>query len=243
MRILFTVPYLLLAFWPVASFSDPEAAWLLRREAENIQVYTRAIPGSDHDEVLTTTVVGGLRLSALVALLQDAEACPDWAPHCASAYVVAVVSEQESYVYTHSDMPFPVRDRDVVSFVSWQQDPVSRVVTMVGEAVTGVVDEVKGRVRLTDASAVWTLEPLPEGRLRVSNRTYLDPGSRVPAWLTNQLLVETPLLTMQALISLAQDRRYRGAEVSFVTEPDDGWVKLPEPGINNPTQQWVQTCR
>ncbi|MCG8432457.1 MAG: START domain-containing protein, partial [Gammaproteobacteria bacterium] len=105
-----------------------EDGWELKRDREGIQVYTRDVEGSPYDEVRTVTIADDVRLTSFVALIADAEACPDWADRCAESYVVDQVSDTEVYVYTHNDMPFPVRDRDVVSHVIWTQDAETLIV-------------------------------------------------------------------------------------------------------------------
>ena len=99
-----------------------ETDWEQKRDREGIQVFTRSVEGSPYDAVRTVTTLENVRLSSLVALIEDAEACPDWADRCAESYVVETVSATESFVYTHNDMPFPVSDRDVVAHVKWEQD-------------------------------------------------------------------------------------------------------------------------
>ena len=89
------------------SHAAAEQAWELKRDRDGIQVHTRPVPGSPYDAVRTTTKLDSVRLSALVALIEDAEACPDWADRCAESYLLERLSDTESLVYTHNDMPFP----------------------------------------------------------------------------------------------------------------------------------------
>ena len=154
---------LLLGSTSIGLLSAEDEAWKLRRDREGIQVYTRSVAGSPFDAVRATAVVETVRLTSLVALIQDAEACPEWADRCAESYLIEQLSENESLIYTHSDMPFPVKDRDVVVHVSWSQDPVTLEVMMNSVAITGRIDEVRGRLRLTDARAIWRFTPLPSG--------------------------------------------------------------------------------
>jgi len=174
-------------------FASEEQGWALQRDRDGIQVFTRSVPGSPYDAVRAVTVVEAVRLASLVALIQDAPACEDWADRCAESYVYEEISELESLVYTHNDMPFPVSDRDVLAHVVWEQDPQTLIVEMNSEATIGRMDEVRGRLRLTEAKANWTFRPLGGGRVEISNEAHINPGSALPGWVTNMLLVDTPL--------------------------------------------------
>lgn len=195
-----------------------ESGWEQKRDRDGIQVFTRNVEGSPYDAVRSTTIVDNVRLSALVALIEDAEACPNWADRCAESYVVERVSDAESYVYTHNDMPFPVKDRDVIAHVVWTQDADSLAVEMNSEAVAGKMEEVSGRLRLQNANAKWRFEPLENGQVRIISEAHIDPGSSLPGWVTNMLLVDTPYETMKSLVAEVSNPKYQNAELSFVQE-------------------------
>ena len=196
-----------------------ELEWELKRDRDGIQIFTRSVEGSPYDAVRSVTEIEGVRLSALVALIEDAEACADWADRCAESYLVEQLSETESLVYTHNDMPFPVKNRDVLAHVVWQQEPDSLTVTMRSTATVGRMEEVSGRLRLTEANASWVFEPLQNGKVRITNEAHIDPGSALPGWVTNMLLVDTPFETLKAFVAEVRSSKYSNAEIGFVQEP------------------------
>lgn len=205
-----------LALGSIANAAD--FAWELKKDSEGIQVYTSKVEGSRYDAVRSVAMIEGVSLSSLVALIDDAPACADWADRCAEAYVHQRISETEAYIYTHNDMPFPVKDRDVVAHINWSQDPDSGVVTMASRAVTGVKPPERGRLRLTEAVAHWRFKPLGNGRVEVSNDAHINPGSSLPGWVTNMLLVDTPFETMKAFLSEVKKPKYANASYSFIVE-------------------------
>jgi len=109
----------------------------LQRDRNGIQVYTRAVEGSPYNEVRAVTVMENLRLSALVALIEDDPACADWA----------------------------------------------------------------------------------DGKVEIQNQAHINPGSPLPGWITNMLLVDTLFLTMEAFVQEVMKPEYRDAQISFITEP------------------------
>lgn len=210
---------ILLACLLCTSVLAAENEWEPRRDRNGIEVFTRAVDGSPYDEVRTLTVIDGVRLSSLVALIEDLEACADWADKCAESYLFERISDTESLIYTHNNMPFPVRDRDVVASIKWMQDAESLEIKMFSAATVGKMEKVKGRLRLTDATASWGFRPLSDGSIEISNQAHINPGSRLPGWLTNMLLVDTPFETMLAFIDQVKKPKYRDAQFSFIKEP------------------------
>ncbi|MEQ8954627.1 MAG: START domain-containing protein [Gammaproteobacteria bacterium] len=202
-----------------AAADEPGEPWELRLDRDGVQVYTSAVAGSPYDAVLSRTLVSELRLSALAAVILDAEACPRWADRCAESSVHELISDSEALVYTLNDLPFPVRDRDVLAHVKWTQDADSLAVTMHSEATTELLPENRGVTRLVDAQTTWDFTPLPNGDVEVINWAHIDPGSNLPAWITNMLLIDTPFETMKALVAEARTAPYVEAEVSFIREP------------------------
>ncbi|MDC3196370.1 START domain-containing protein [Gammaproteobacteria bacterium] len=198
------------------SHAAAEQAWELRRDRHGIQVHTRLVSGSPCDAVRTTTKLDSVRLSALVALIEDAEACPD---RCAESYLLERLSDTESLVYTHNDMPFPVKDREVLAHVTWTQDAQTLAVAMNSVATVDRMDEVSGRLRLKKAMASWHFTPLADGSVSISNAAHIDPGSPLPGWLTNRLLIEAPFETMKAFVAEVRNPKYQDAQLSFVQEP------------------------
>lgn len=215
---LLLIPYLLLVFNLTSLSAAEEQEWELQRDRDGIQVYTRAVEGSPYNAVRTTTVMDNVRLASLVALIEDVDACPDWADRCAESYLYERISETESLIYTHNDMPFPVKDRDVLAQVKWTQNPDSKEVTMKSQATTGQLDEVRGRLRLTKTVTGWAFTPQLDGSVLVSNEAHIDPGSALPGWVINMLLIDTPFETMKSYVNEVQKPKYREAEVSFIQE-------------------------
>jgi hypothetical protein len=193
--------------------------WEIRKDQDNIQVFTRDVDGSPHDEVRATTVVQDVRLASLVALILDAQACPNWASRCGESYIFERPKETEAYVYTHSRMPFPVKDRDMLTHAVWNQDESSLIVTVNSQATNGIMDDIAGRQRMTEVKLSWKFEPLDSGAVAITNQAHFNPGSVLPGWITNMLLVSVPYDTMQSYVHEVAKPQYRDAVVGFVREP------------------------
>lgn len=218
-RTLFMVPLMLLLAVVSNTVTAQDTQWELKRDRDGIQVFTRSVEGSPYKAVRSVSTINGATLTSLVALIEDAQACVDWADRCAEAYLVERISATESLVYTHNDMPFPVKDRDVVARVNWSQNSSTKAVTMVSVAETGGVEEQRGRLRLTKAAATWEFIPQADGSIEIRNEAHIDPGSSLPGWVTNMLLVDTPFETMKAYLNEVTKLKYQSSQLSFIQEP------------------------
>lgn len=192
--------------------------WKLKREKNGVQVYVSKVNGSRHKAVRAITVIDNARLSPMVALILDAEACPEWAYKCTESYVHEKISETEFLIYSNSDMPSPIKDRDVLAQTQWRQHHETFTVTMTSTATQDIIPKIKGRVRLTEAKISWTFEPADDGSVRVINEAHVNPGSSMPGWLTNRLLINMPYRTLLAFKQAIQQEQYQSASISFIEE-------------------------
>jgi hypothetical protein len=196
-----------------------DSNWDLKRDRDGVQVYTRNVEGSPYDAVRATTIMENIRLSSLVALIMDAEACSNWADRCAESSIHEYISETEQLIYSLNDLPFPVKDRDVLTHTFWSQDPETSAVLLESEATNGIIEEVKGKLRLTEAKVSWNFLPQADGSIQVINEAHVNPGSAFPGWVINMLLVDTPFETMKSFREEVTSPKYADAEFGFVTEP------------------------
>ena len=193
--------------------------WELRKEENGIRVLTRPQPGSDFAAVRAEMVLDGASLAALTALIEDPGACALLESRCAEARVLERPSAQEMLLYRHNDMPFPIKDRDMVLRVTTTQDPETLRVAITLVAEAGVLPENPRRVRLLSATSAWFFTPMDEGRVEVVSEGHIDPGASLPAWMLNRFLVDAPFNTMEAVATAVSSAPFRDATRSGIREP------------------------
>lgn len=193
--------------------------WQLKADKKGVQVFTRSVAGSPYKEVRGIMQLEGVKLSSMVALVLDTGACSEWADQCKDSYVYRQLSPTESYVYTLNDLPWPVTDRDVLAYVIWRQNPITLEVTMHSVATEGILAAKPGVLRLTQARASWTFTPMGKDRIRVISEAHINPGSPLPGWVTNMLLVDSPLKTMAKMAIMVRNKKYQSARIDFIRNP------------------------
>ena len=202
----------------LASEASLEAEWTIQRSEDGIDVYTRPEPASQFEAVRAVMTLDDVRLSSLVALISDTQACSRLESRCVEAETLDTIDQTESVVYRYNNMPFPVRDRDMVLRLKWYQQPDSLKVNVVISNVTGFLPEKKRRIRMPKVNLGWKFVPLPDGSVEVSSEGHIEPGANLPAWILNQFLVSAPFKTMEAVASIVREPLYRDAELSFIKE-------------------------
>ena len=204
---------LLSAGSPPARAGDDGAAWKVRRDRDGIEVSVRPVQGSPHAQIRARMVLD-VSVASIVALLRDKDACGDWIAYCAEARVLERFGKRQALSYTWTDMPWPIRDRDVVARVYLERDAASGVVRFSADADPEALPEESGRIRLRHASTRWVLTPTDEG-IDIELRTHVDPASAVPAWILNSLIVDAPHGTLSRMRNLLQSGRYADADLAL----------------------------
>lgn len=200
------------------SEQQPTFEWELKRDKDDIQIFTRKIAGSKFKQVKGIMTIPS-RLSSLVALVKDNEACPEWAEMCKVSKIHEQKSDTNMLIYVLNDIPWPVTDRDVLAQVNWSQNSDSLAVKMTSIATSGILPENKSIVRLVDATSSWEFIPKDNGMIQIINQAHIDPNGPTPAWVTNMMLIDAPFKTMQNMRKVIASGKYDDARESFVAEP------------------------
>jgi hypothetical protein len=214
-----SITALLLPCFAVAQISGVEYSWELKRERSGIKIYTSKVPKSPFKAVRGEMIINA-QVEELVALVNDLPRCSEWADLCVKSELLERVSSAEQYVYIYNNVPFPIKDRDVVAHVHWSKDEPTGRVSMHSIAVeqarsTEFRQLSKKAVRIYQAVTQWHFTPLGEGLVKVENYAHIDPNGPTPAWLINILLVNSPYKTMKNMRELIGSGDYQGAQSSF----------------------------
>jgi len=196
-------------------WQEADLEWKLKRDRNGIQVFLSKVPGSRFRAVMSVMEIQA-KPKELAALVTDLDSCPNWAAMCKSAKIVERISASESVVYSVNDAPFPVRDRDIVAHVKWRYDPTNGKISMRSSAKPDGLPKKKGAIRVQYASSEWHFTPKGDDRVLVESYAHVDPNGKVPAWLINLLIVESPYKTMKNMRKLILKGDYRDAEVAFI---------------------------
>lgn len=184
--------------------------WKLSLSKGNINIYTRPNPDSGIKEVRITTEIKST-LTGLMTILGDVQGYTDWVYKCSASKRLKTISEQEFYYYTQTDMPFIIKDRDLVVHSKQWQDP-NGVVHSRSSAVPNFIPAIDNMVRVKYFESNWKITPYDDGTLTIDYTVKTDPGGNIPVWIINLAVTKGPLNTMEKLIENVQQEKYQKAE-------------------------------
>lgn len=226
-RMLCSVVCALIFVVPCAQ-AEAEREWQLKKDKAGIQVFSRPVDGSNINQIRGVTHVNG-SVESIVALLQDMSFWPELNKIFSLARLQHQVSPQESLVYLQMDMPWPVRDRDVLN---------RRLIHVDCETGGATIEEVATRnefpldddfVRIVESSQRWMLTPVDDGRVRVDWVTHTDPNGPIPSAIINFLSVSAPFDSLSTLRQKIESGAYREAAIQYgCAAPQDGVARVQE---------------
>ena len=197
--------------------SMAQSPWERVKNSNGIEVSVRPVPGSAIKEFKAVTEVKA-SISSVIALFEDAGSYTKWMYRCTEAKVLSNKNDYERITYNVTSSPWPVSDRDIAVKSVISQNKSTAAVTI---ALTGLPEYIPakpGKVRMTKLNGYWLIEPLGNGRLRVTYRLHSEPGGSVPESLVNSALVDIPYNTLYNLKKMVNQSPYKDAKYDLIIE-------------------------
>ena len=177
--------------------------WTLALEKDNITVYTQSIPGSKLKAFRGEMVLDNTSLSQIETFLKDINNTPKWLDRCDEAILVEQLSDEAVILYVSLEMPWPVKDRDVVGLSELSFSGDGRTMrTSIKKIERQDHPPVDGRVRAEEMRSELNFTDLGEGKIAVLMEGHAEPGGHIPSWLANLLVTESPYKSLINLRNL-----------------------------------------
>ncbi|GAB3376195.1 START domain-containing protein [Spongiibacter taiwanensis] len=191
------------------------ADWELRHEDDNVRVYRRDVADTNIDAIKIESHFDA-DMAAVADLLSNPARRQSWDELCKVARWVVPPAQQGPQqdllgtLYLYYDMPWPVKDRDMVMQTRIQRSAEQIVIR--GDAVTLDAEAPKtvstgDAKRLKNAWYEWRIQATESGGSQVTATMFMDPDGPIPAWLLNHLSVTQPsknIETMKALLDASK---------------------------------------
>src|SRR5690554_6626621 len=194
--------------------------WALQKEVDSIRIYTMAQPGSGFQAFKAVAELNS-PIENLMAVMIDPESCKEWVFNCSESYAFGSGNFYDRYAYSVNDMPWPVADRDYVLRIRTHGNASTGEVIMDLNATPGMRAESSSRVRVDRSDTLYHFTPDGDRTLMVWVQ-HTEPNGALPGWLVNNLVVDIPVKSMQALEAVAQSDKYQGYRLEWT---EDGNLK------------------
>ena len=214
-RVHFKTLFLLVINLPIVTFPHD---WNLRRNSEDVKVYTRDYSVSNFKEIKAEIFVKST-LAGVTKFFDDVTLFPTWIYACKTAYTLKKISETEGYVYSVIEASWPVSDRDVITHYVRTQDPITKVILITLTSVKYYIPEVKGIVRVDALCGTTKIIPLKNGIVQIIHQLHVEPGGFIPGWLANFFVTDGPLYSFQKLKKLLELEEYCNFKSDKILEP------------------------
>lgn len=220
MRVIFKALVPIILFLIGISFHIPGLAdnndWQFAKEKEGVKVYTRPIPGSAIKEYRGEGIVDA-NINSLMALMDDTSACVDWMLNCKEPLLLEKVSLIERYVYQVNNLPWPVKDRQMVVRVLVSQDVSSRRVTLDLEGIDSATlsPQAQAKIPINDEyvwveklKGFWQFEPINEQQTRAVYQMHVELGGKLSPVLINARTPDSPIKTIIKMREVVKEDKY-----------------------------------
>jgi hypothetical protein len=198
--------------------SKGQEDWKLKVNKEGIEIYTKPSILNAKLKAIRVRCELPATLSQLVYIVLDVNAGADWVYSTKSSTLLKQVSPAEVFYYSEVALPWPCSNRDFIAHLTAKQDPHTRVVTIDGPTIDGMVPEKKNIVRVSKSSGKWIITPLPNKAVRIDYTLETDPGGSLPSWLVNLFVTKGPLETFRKLKEQVAKPAYRNVKLPFIVE-------------------------
>jgi hypothetical protein len=175
--------------------------WELEKDEEGILIYTRHIEGSGFKEYRAAAEMEGT-LEDFMAIMRNVDDYPEVFSNVESARLLRSTDTSLTY-YMTSDAPWPVRDRDAITLLTFNKGPSKLVINV--SSRPEYLDEEDGYVRVEETRGKWNVDVIEDSLLKVQLQMHAEPGGSIPSWLSNRVIVEGPFDDFQNIRKLLKD--------------------------------------
>jgi len=204
-------------FFATGRVSYGQENWKLKSNKDDIAIYTRDVPNSRFKGIKVVCELNA-SLSQLVAVVMDVNTAVEWVYSTRSAVVLKQVSPSELYYYSEVSVPWPASNRDFIARLKVDQEPHTRVVTILGPVFPDYIPEKKDIVRVRHSEGKWVITPLAKGRIKVEYTLNMDPGGNIPAWLVNMFATKGPSESFRKLKVQLMKPAFAHVHLSYIVD-------------------------
>lgn len=159
-----------------------QPSWQLYESKQGVNVYFQRLT-DDTLRMKAETVVENTTAEDLIALLSDTDAAPRWIENIAKVKLLKYLSPSENLVYSFIDSPWPVANRDLVTYSCYTKRSALQTQLSI-HARPDFLPKTKGVVRISTLDVTWLLTQ-QANNLHIDYQVYALPGGSIPNWLNN----------------------------------------------------------
>ena len=173
-------------------------SWTLMKEKDGIKVYTRRESNSKMKS-FKGEVTFKASLQKVYSMLGNDKNNDWWDKAITDIKVLGFEENKYVQYYLVYTLPWPFKNRDIVTETTIKTDPVSGVRIYTARPLSNKVPEKSNLVRIKEFKQSWTVQPIEKGTIHVILEGSVNPGGNIPVWLYNMVITEAPLKMLSSL--------------------------------------------
>ncbi|QHI37626.1 hypothetical protein IMCC3317_30060 [Kordia antarctica] len=180
-------------------FSIPLSAqeeWELKKDKNDIQVYTKSISSSKIKAYKALMTVKS-SLNKVKDVIIDGDQLHVWNYKAIDSKLLKKHSESQYLIWMALDLPWPLRNRDVV--VSLHIKRITKNVLRIDMmSASDQYEEQEDYLRITSCEGYWLLEQQGD-MVKITHQMHGDPSGNLPNWFVNSTITRAPYYNFLAL--------------------------------------------
>lgn len=142
-----------------------------------------------------------------LTLLSDTDKAADWIENISQVKLLRFLSKSENLVYTFIDSPWPVSNRDVITYSCYQKLNTTQSVLKVF-AKPEYIAEKPTLIRIKTLQASWLLTQHLH-YLTIEYQVYSLPEGSIALWLNNKVILKSVAKTLTNLRTMLAENKYK----------------------------------
>lgn len=199
--------------------------WKLIKNKDDIKVYERSISTSKIKE-FKATVRLQTSLASIIAVFDDEKAYPSWVYDCSSAKIIDDSSFSTRISTEEFDLPFPVKNRVIISQSHMTQNPQTQTITISMKAIPNycqnrhseICKQIKSSsaVMVPKSTGFYKLTTVDNGKaVDITWQQHAESGGLIPKVLINALIADIPYYSLRALRERVKIPVYNNAKFTY----------------------------
>lgn len=174
-----------------------QTQWVLEKDKNDIQIFTRKLPNASIKDYRAETVLNA-SAEEVLSFLIDFDNYKNWFANAEKCYLVKKVSNTELIQYFEAKAPWPVSNRDCVTRFEIDKKPNGDVRINLSLAPE-FYEEKSDIVHISEFKGYWEITKIGENKVKIVQEVASNPGGAIPDWLANAFIIDTPFESFSKL--------------------------------------------
>lgn len=194
-----------------------DKSWELVKNNKGISIYVRKHKNSSLKETLGIVKVE-TSLSSIIALLKDTKNHKNWMYANKKSKVLNSNNNFEWVLYTESEAPWPIKNRDLITHSTMNQDVKTCQIKINSYAIPSYITKKSGLVRIKEMNSEWQFTVINKSVIEIRFKILINLGGNLPIWLTNLAVDKGPYYTLSKMKLMLKSKKYQYINIPYIKD-------------------------